>query len=127
MDDHSHSAHEVGAAEDTHEHYASEVHGAATEDDVRWARREISSLRDSVRALQAGQDALRAKIAAEHELIEAVRQGAVTIPLIAGALRKRAAALARPAALARGQDPHDFNGELLLQRELCLLAIEIEE
>lgn len=109
---------------DSHSRTAGEA--GATEEDIHWVRREISSLRDSVRDLQAKARDLQAKYGAEHELAEAVRQGAVTIPQLAGALRKRAAALGRPGGLARGQDTHDFDRELFLQRELCLLATEIE-
>ena len=98
----------------------------SADDQVHWLRREVSSLRDSVRDLQARQNALQARIEAERELIEAARQGAVTIPMIAEALRKRAMALARPGALARGQHPHDLDKEILLQMQLCLLANEIE-
>lgn len=89
------------------------------EEQVHWLRRELESLRDSVRLLQA-------RASAEDELIRTVRGGADTIPAIVRALRARAAELA---GRRYQPGPHLIAGverDQYLARELTELASAVE-
>lgn len=113
MEGHSHSAHEVGAAEDTHGHYVGEISGAVHDDDLQQVKRDLVRLRDRVRDLEAKTTELEAQAQAEHAAVEAIKAGAVTIPALVAALRYRA-------------EHAGSESEYWFTRELERLAVEIE-
>lgn len=119
MEEHAHAAHEVGAAEDTHGHYAVEIQGAVHQADFDRLVARVRQLDDSVQELQR-------RLRAEQEITRALR-GAMTAGQMVAALRARADAILAEAGevLAPGLGARELTPVALLARELHLLANEI--
>lgn len=130
MENHSHAAHEVGAAPDDHGHAVHEVTSAATEDDLHWVKRELESLRGSIRSLHERTAELEAQAQAEREIVAAIQAGAVTIPGLVRVLRERASYLLQGGQLPDGAAAlahlPDFDRNLWLGQELHVIASQIE-
>jgi hypothetical protein len=75
-DNHTHYPHEVGASPQGHEHQLHQIAGAASEQDVRELERQVQQL--------------SAGLEAERRLNAELRNGAVTIPALASAIRNHA-------------------------------------
>lgn len=119
-EDHSHSYHETGAAPEVHEHYVSEINGAAASDALHLARKQHDRLVDQVAELAAQVNDLQRQLAAEQETVAAIKNGSVTIPGIVAALRNRAA------ELTRNIPDSTIECDRHLARELVLIAEAIE-
>jgi hypothetical protein len=92
---------------------------AARKEDLDKANRRINELAGQVQNLQR-------QLAAEQEVVAAIRNGPVSIPGIAAALRSRAEDLTRLGQMERGMSAADFDRNLFLGRVLQELAAEIE-
>jgi hypothetical protein len=95
--DHRHYPRDIGAAPEGHEHPLSHIAGAASESDLNIIERrqqqdeaQLTSALEAIRTLQTDVSRLAAELAAERAANEALRAGAVTLPLLVKALRYEA-------------------------------------
>ncbi|SRR5579859_3548559 len=112
-EDHGHSAYEIGAAASTHDHYVGEIDGAARQEDLASLQRQVEELTGLVEELQR-------KLAAEQEVVAAVRRGCTSGPAIVAALRNRSEELIRK--IPGGGTDCDRH----LAHEMALVASAIE-
>jgi hypothetical protein len=96
-DNHTHYPHEAGASPQSHEHPLSHIAGAASESDLNLIERrqqqdeaQLTSALEAIRTLQTDVSRLAAELVAEKAANEALRAGAVTLPLLVRALRYEA-------------------------------------
>lgn len=118
-EDHTHTAAEVGAADDFHLHHADEVLGLTSQEDLSRLLEKVDALADAVHSL-AGQ------LEAERELCRAVAGGNATAEAIVRALRKTAADLMKPIGPPGFMTPHDIDTRMRISTAISQLAGQVE-